>query len=371
MLLPRPREASERGGDTTEPGPVASIRARIGQRCLRCKQKGCRSTLPVQMARPERFELPTTKFVAWYSIQLSYGRTETFVAPPTARPPSLAQAAADALGEERAIILIDAARVNPFLHEAGEKGCRRLAACGGYARQRRGGRACCLRARRKPAGAASPVPASRTTLCTRRRSVPADDDGKTRPARSGASLRLSRSACGEPVEPAGSPPCTLRRKSKTPHEGRMPFGGERDGSARSEPRPCALRAPGQPAAVPIRLRRIGRTGRFFRAGRFSTLHAPPEKQNAPRGENAVRRREGWLGSFRASPLRAARSGASLRLSRSACGESVEPAGSFEPAGSPPCTLRRKSKTPHEGAFCFSGGERGIRTLDRAFDPILP
>jgi hypothetical protein len=25
--------------------------------------------------RPERFELPTTKFVAWYSIQLSYGRT--------------------------------------------------------------------------------------------------------------------------------------------------------------------------------------------------------------------------------------------------------------------------------------------------------
>ncbi len=28
------------------------------------------------MARPERFELPTTKFVAWYSIQLSYGRAE-------------------------------------------------------------------------------------------------------------------------------------------------------------------------------------------------------------------------------------------------------------------------------------------------------
>lgn len=27
------------------------------------------------MVRPERFELPTTKFVAWYSIQLSYGRT--------------------------------------------------------------------------------------------------------------------------------------------------------------------------------------------------------------------------------------------------------------------------------------------------------
>ena len=28
------------------------------------------------MARPERFELPTTWFVARYSIQLSYGRVE-------------------------------------------------------------------------------------------------------------------------------------------------------------------------------------------------------------------------------------------------------------------------------------------------------
>jgi hypothetical protein len=27
------------------------------------------------MARPERFELPTARFVAEYSIQLSYGRT--------------------------------------------------------------------------------------------------------------------------------------------------------------------------------------------------------------------------------------------------------------------------------------------------------
>ena len=27
-----------------------------------------------QMARPERFELPTARFVAEYSIQLSYGR---------------------------------------------------------------------------------------------------------------------------------------------------------------------------------------------------------------------------------------------------------------------------------------------------------
>jgi hypothetical protein len=29
----------------------------------------------MEMARPERFELPTTRFEAEYSIQLSYGRT--------------------------------------------------------------------------------------------------------------------------------------------------------------------------------------------------------------------------------------------------------------------------------------------------------
>ena len=40
------------------------------------EQKGCRSTLFALVARPERFELPTTKFVAWCSIQLSYGRAE-------------------------------------------------------------------------------------------------------------------------------------------------------------------------------------------------------------------------------------------------------------------------------------------------------
>src|SRR3546814_9508549 len=31
----------------------------------------------VSMVRPERFELPTPKFVAWCSIQLSYGRIVT------------------------------------------------------------------------------------------------------------------------------------------------------------------------------------------------------------------------------------------------------------------------------------------------------
>ena len=29
---------------------------------------------PLEMARPERFELPTPRFEAWCSIQLSYGR---------------------------------------------------------------------------------------------------------------------------------------------------------------------------------------------------------------------------------------------------------------------------------------------------------
>ena len=29
-----------------------------------------------KMARPERFELPTARFVAGYSIQLSYGRAD-------------------------------------------------------------------------------------------------------------------------------------------------------------------------------------------------------------------------------------------------------------------------------------------------------
>ena len=32
------------------------------------------TTVSHQMARPERFELPTPRFEAWCSIQLSYGR---------------------------------------------------------------------------------------------------------------------------------------------------------------------------------------------------------------------------------------------------------------------------------------------------------
>ena len=37
-------------------------------------KKGPENQVPFYMARPERFELPTTWFVARYSIQLSYGR---------------------------------------------------------------------------------------------------------------------------------------------------------------------------------------------------------------------------------------------------------------------------------------------------------
>ena len=52
---------------------------RNGNTTAAADKKGCRSTLSCKMARPERFELPTTKFVAWYSIQLSYGRTELLI----------------------------------------------------------------------------------------------------------------------------------------------------------------------------------------------------------------------------------------------------------------------------------------------------
>jgi hypothetical protein len=37
-------------------------------------KKGAEAPCLQIVARPERFELPTTKFVAWCSIQLSYGR---------------------------------------------------------------------------------------------------------------------------------------------------------------------------------------------------------------------------------------------------------------------------------------------------------
>jgi hypothetical protein len=48
---------------------------RFGKRCYACLALATNQhRVYLKMARPERFELPTTKFVAWYSIQLSYGR---------------------------------------------------------------------------------------------------------------------------------------------------------------------------------------------------------------------------------------------------------------------------------------------------------
>ena len=54
--------------------PAGSGSGRWSPSIRSAEQKGCRSTLSALVARPERFELPTTKFVAWCSIQLSYGR---------------------------------------------------------------------------------------------------------------------------------------------------------------------------------------------------------------------------------------------------------------------------------------------------------
>ena len=41
---------------------------------LRCELNGGESPYSKNLARPERFELPTPRFEAWCSIQLSYGR---------------------------------------------------------------------------------------------------------------------------------------------------------------------------------------------------------------------------------------------------------------------------------------------------------
>jgi hypothetical protein len=55
-------------------GKVAGRKMLLRFRHFRHPWRSCTSVC--NMARPERFELPTTKFVAWYSIQLSYGRME-------------------------------------------------------------------------------------------------------------------------------------------------------------------------------------------------------------------------------------------------------------------------------------------------------
>ncbi len=51
----------------TRSGSEKTVLKMIREWCLRCKSLK-------RLARPERFELPTPKFVVWCSIQLSYGR---------------------------------------------------------------------------------------------------------------------------------------------------------------------------------------------------------------------------------------------------------------------------------------------------------
>ena len=99
---------------------VHRVNRRIGARAPRPAGAAQTKRVPkhpscIEMARPERFELPTTKFVAWYSIQLSYGRTEN-IPLTAAEPASIAcsRGIRSSTGR-RAIILIGAAHVNPFL----------------------------------------------------------------------------------------------------------------------------------------------------------------------------------------------------------------------------------------------------------------
>jgi hypothetical protein len=83
---------AERGRDTTNAAPLRqsgqALRARSATIELNTsslgsapKTKGAEAPFArsSKLARPERFELPTTKFVAWYSIQLSYGRVEPHI----------------------------------------------------------------------------------------------------------------------------------------------------------------------------------------------------------------------------------------------------------------------------------------------------
>ena len=59
-----------------------------------------RRVVKALMARPERFERPTPRFVVWCSIQLSYGRVFRFVVPdetPGGVPSKRAEAGESAL----------------------------------------------------------------------------------------------------------------------------------------------------------------------------------------------------------------------------------------------------------------------------------
>ena len=83
------------GGEARHPGRRAARvttlrRYRPGVQCTEGRGRRTKRVPkhPVRrrVARPERFELPTTKFVAWCSIQLSYGRAEAKLWGTTAKP---------------------------------------------------------------------------------------------------------------------------------------------------------------------------------------------------------------------------------------------------------------------------------------------
>ena len=56
-------------------GPTVALRGRVPPPTRKRHRKITKNTLEsISLARPERFELPTSWFVARHSIQLSYGR---------------------------------------------------------------------------------------------------------------------------------------------------------------------------------------------------------------------------------------------------------------------------------------------------------
>ena len=76
---PAVQAKSARQPDQLQPASASVHRGNrsscTGERVSSNNKKGAEAPF-ANLARPERFELPTTKFVAWYSIQLSYGREE-------------------------------------------------------------------------------------------------------------------------------------------------------------------------------------------------------------------------------------------------------------------------------------------------------
>ena len=191
------------------------------------------------------------------------------------------------------------------------------------------------------------------------------------------------------------PHLSLRQIRKTPHEGARFDRRWLDlarGIANSihGVRPSALRAPGPACGCPNSFRtnlslaeagcRSEQQRSCWPGGRGTGCAESPEVSSTPRlsARYAKRPARGrfdrrWVDLTRgiANSIHGVRPSA-LRAPGPACGCP----NSFRTNLSnqrlrPHLSLRQIRKTPREGAFCVSGGERGIRTLDKAFDPILP